>query len=136
MKIRSGFVSNSSSSSFICTCKNCGDTFRGEDWEDECGCCPPKKEKSYAEIGEEIGKLVQEKQEAYGDAHGKAAKVIEALYPDGIPVSAYTKALTIIRICDKLFRVATDNDPMGESPFRDIAGYGILMSKLEEGDEA
>jgi len=27
---------------------------------------------------------------------------------------------------DKLFRIATDKDALGESTYRDIAGYGIL----------
>lgn len=34
--------------------------------------------------------------------------------------------LAITRIVDKLFRIATDKDAFGESPFKDIAGYGIL----------
>jgi hypothetical protein len=27
---------------------------------------------------------------------------------------------------DKLSRIARDNDPLGESPYMDIAGYSIL----------
>ena len=34
--------------------------------------------------------------------------------------------LAITRIVDKLFRIATKKDAFGESPFKDIAGYGIL----------
>ena len=48
------------------------------------------------------------------------------LYPDGIPPEQMTDALAIVRIIDKLFRIATKKDAFGESPFRDIAGYGLL----------
>ena len=34
--------------------------------------------------------------------------------------------LAMTRIIDKLFRIATHKDAFGESPFKDIAGYGIL----------
>lgn len=34
--------------------------------------------------------------------------------------------LCLVRILDKMFRIATDKDALGESPYRDIAGYGIL----------
>jgi hypothetical protein len=34
--------------------------------------------------------------------------------------------LAITRIVDKLFRIATKKDALGENPFKDIAGYGIL----------
>jgi len=31
---------------------------------------------------------------------------------------------------DKMSRIARDNDPMGEDPFKDIAGYAILAQLL------
>ncbi|MBW2598588.1 MAG: hypothetical protein JRC60_00445 [Deltaproteobacteria bacterium] len=34
--------------------------------------------------------------------------------------------MAVTRIIDKLFRIATDKDALGESPYHDIAGYGIL----------
>ena len=41
--------------------------------------------------------------------------------------------LAVVRIVDKLFRIATDKDAFGESPFKDIAGYGILgVANAEE----
>lgn len=35
-------------------------------------------------------------------------------------------ALCVVRILDKLFRIATDRDALGESPYVDIAGYALL----------
>lgn len=75
---------------------------------------------------EEIGRLVAEKQKAYGDSFGKSGAILKILYPDGIRPEQYDDALTITRILDKLFRVATDKDAFGESPWRDVNGYSLL----------
>lgn len=82
--------------------------------------------KRYREIGEEIGRLVQEKNEAYGDSFGQACRILEVLYPRGIHPAQYRDALAITRVIDKLFRLANKKDAFGESPWRDICGYAIL----------
>lgn len=81
---------------------------------------------SYAKIGQDIGALVEEKQAAYGDSFGKSGQVMRILYPDGIPPGKLDDALTVVRVLDKLFRIATDRDALGESPWRDVAGYALL----------
>jgi len=81
---------------------------------------------SYPELGREIGCLVEDKQKAYGDAFGRAGEVLRQLYPDGIQLDQYDDMLAVTRIVDKLFRIATDRDALGESPFKDICGYGLL----------
>ena len=83
----------------------------------------------YDRIGREIGKLVDEKQKAYGDSFGRAGAVMKVLYPKGISLEQMDDALAVIRIIDKLFRIANDKDAFGESPFKDIAGYGLLGIK-------
>jgi len=40
--------------------------------------------------------------------------------------------LAVVRVIDKLFRVATNSGAFGESPFRDVAGYAILMASMDE----
>lgn len=82
----------------------------------------------YEKKGQEIGRLVDEKQSAYGDSFGKSGEIIKILYPDGIKPEQYKDALAIIRIIDKLFRIANDKGYGGENPFMDIAGYGLLGS--------
>ena len=82
--------------------------------------------KTYERIGSEIGKLVQEKNEAYGDSFGQACKILEVLYPNGVAPTQYRDALAITRVIDKLFRLANKKDAFGESPWRDICGYAIL----------
>jgi hypothetical protein len=84
---------------------------------------------TYKSIGSDIGSLVEEKQKAYGDSFSKSGKVMEILFPDGVPPEQMGDALTIVRVIDKLFRIATDKDAFGEDPWRDIAGYAILAHK-------
>lgn len=82
--------------------------------------------KTYEEIGRAIGKLVDVKNAAYGNSFSECHKILSVLYPSGIKPDQYTDALAIIRVIDKLFRIATNKDAFGESPWNDIAGYAIL----------
>jgi len=91
--------------------------------------------KKYQEIGEDIGKLVQEKNEAYGDSFGQACRILEVLYPNGINPKQYRDALAITRVIDKLFRLANKKDAFGESPWRDICGYSILGVANDESEK-
>lgn len=84
---------------------------------------------TYEQLGAQIGRLVEKKQAAYGDAYGKAGDVMRLLYPNGISPNQMDDALAVVRVVDKLFRIATDRDALGESPWRDIAGYGLLGAK-------
>jgi hypothetical protein len=90
--------------------------------------------KDYIGIAKDIGSLVEEKQEAYGDSFSKSEKIINILYPNGVKPENYRDLLTVTRIIDKLFRIATRKNAFGESPYRDIAGYVLLgiASDLEE----
>lgn len=89
---------------------------------------------AWERIGGEVGRLVAEKQAAYGDSFGKAGAVMRILYPDGVPAEKLDDALTVVRVLDKLFRIATDRDALGESPWRDIAGYALLsVARAERG---
>lgn len=89
----------------------------------------------YAEMGTAIGKLTQEKNEAYGDSFQQAGKVLELLFPNGIKPEQYRDALGIVRVVDKLFRIATRKDAFGESPWKDIAGYGLLGAVADQGQK-
>lgn len=88
--------------------------------------------KSYIDIGTEIGALVQEKNNAYGDSFGQASRILEVLYPNGISPNQYKDALAITRVIDKLFRLANKKDAYGESPWKDICGYSILGISNDE----
>lgn len=88
--------------------------------------------KTYEELGQEIGKLVEEKQRCYGSSFSKSGQVMSILYPQGVSPAQLDDALTVVRVLDKLFRIATDRDALGESPWRDIAGYALLSVKRVE----
>lgn len=77
-------------------------------------------------IGKEMIQLVHAKQKAYGDSFGKSGAVLKVLYPNGIGVEQLEDALVVVRIIDKLFRIATRKDAFGESPYKDIIGYSLL----------
>lgn len=87
---------------------------------------------SYQHLGRDIGALVEEKQAAYGDSFGKSGAVMRILYPNGIASEKLDDALAVVRVLDKLFRIATDRDALGESPWRDIGGYALLAVKRAE----
>jgi hypothetical protein len=81
---------------------------------------------NYEELGRSIGALIQEKQQSYGDSFHKSGEVMKLLFPQGIPPKSYVDALALVRIIDKLFRLATDPGYNGENSWGDIAGYALL----------
>ena len=80
----------------------------------------------FGKIGQEVGKLVADKQQAYGDSFGRAGACLREMFPDGIQPHQYDDLLTIARILDKLFRIANDPHAFSENPYQDIVGYGLL----------
>lgn len=86
----------------------------------------------FERIGNEVGKLVAEKNAAYGDSFARSGEIMAIFYPSGISREQMTDALGVVRVVDKLFRIATDRDALGESPWRDIAGYGVLGAARAE----
>lgn len=80
----------------------------------------------YEQVARSIGQLVDEKQQLYGDSFGAAPAILCILYPDGVKPEQYESLLTMVRVLDKLKRIATDNDSDGEDPWRDVGGYAVL----------
>jgi len=124
----------------MCNCPKCNykpeyKTFDQEDFDldskfdpgDEYLGKPIKTKKDkYSKKAKKIAALVKEKQIAYGDSFGQADKIMKVLYPNGISVEQMGDALVIIRMIDKLFRIANNKDAFGESPYDDIVGYALL----------
>lgn len=88
---------------------------------------------NFETTAKEIGALVAEKNAAYGDSFAKCGEFLRLLYPEGIRPAQYDDALALVRIFDKQMRIATRKDAFGESPYRDIAGYGILGTVKDNG---
>lgn len=81
---------------------------------------------TYQRRASDLGALVDEKNRAYGGAFEKCGAFLALLYPDGIRPEQYADMLALTRVFDKQCRIATDRDALGESPWGDIAGYGLL----------
>jgi hypothetical protein len=90
---------------------------------------------SFSEEVDAVAEIVKKKNLAYGDSFGTSGAAWKILYPGGIKPEQYEEALLLARIWDKMKRLATNNDPFGESPFVDIAGYalcGLTLDKRKE----
>lgn len=74
----------------------------------------------------EIGELGERKNAAYGDSAAKYHDFLSLLWPKGVPPASYRDAGLALRVFDKLMRVATNNDPAGENPWDDAAGYALI----------
>lgn len=91
------------------------------------------------ELGKKIGELVASKYAAYGNSFGTAGEALRLLYPKGLKPEQYDDVLALVRIWDKMERIATAKDAFGESPFVDIVGYGLLgavLSAVKRGEDA
>lgn len=80
----------------------------------------------YAQEAINLAELITSKQIAYGDSFGQSGRIMEVLYPKGILPEQYGDALAVIRVIDKLFRIANKKYASAENPWQDIAGYALL----------
>jgi hypothetical protein len=95
---------------------------------------------SYEEEGKKLGQLIELKQKAYGNAIQQTYNVVkEFMRPyeteEGyvIPKELLQHLLLMVRIIDKQNRIFNNpkGDLMGESPYCDISGYGLLGKNME-----
>nr|DAU09818.1 MAG TPA: Nucleotide modification associated domain 1 [Caudoviricetes sp.] len=89
----------------------------------------------FEKIASDLSTILSMKNEAYGNAFDKTTQILTLLYPNGIKVDQFKDVHVLIRMLDKVARIARDNDPLGESPYMDIAGYAILSLARDENDE-
>lgn len=87
-------------------------------------------------IAEEIGKLVAEKDRAYGSSFSHTGEFLKILFPDGIKPERYSDVGLLVRVFDKQMRIAHRKGAFGESPWRDIGGYGICGQANQETEDA
>ena len=89
----------------------------------------------FEKIASNLATILSMKNDAYGNAFDKTTQILTLLYPTGIKVEQFKDVHVLTRMLDKLSRIARDNDPLGESPYMDIAGYAILSLARDENDE-
>ncbi len=84
---------------------------------------------SFHSLGEELADMLDNKNRQYGDSYARMAHVLPMFYPDGVPGDHLLDAVFILRIIDKLMRIASAQGDDLEDPVKDIAGYAILRMK-------
>lgn len=89
------------------------------------------KAPEFKRIATEIGELVASKNEAYGNSFQHSGEIMKFLFPQGIPPEKYIVALALVRIIDKIFRLATNPNYNNENCWQDMAGYCVLMLGYE-----
>ena len=84
-------------------------------------------------IARDVASMVKEKNRGYGSAFQKVSHILSILFPNGIPASKYHDVAILVRVLDKICRIATANDKgVKKDAWLDIVGYGLL--RLSEGD--
>jgi hypothetical protein len=92
---------------------------------------PMGVEGQYTRTGREIGQLVDKKNAQYGDAINVTGDFLKLLFPNGIQPENYNNVAVLVRVFDKMKRIANGNQGE-ENAWRDICGYGLLMSKEDD----
>lgn len=84
-----------------------------------------KFDKTLKKKMKKLRKLVSEKNKAYGDSIGSSKKIFDLYYPNGISPKQYSDVLLVVRILDKLSRIATAKRAFKEDAWQDLAGYAL-----------
>ena len=84
-------------------------------------------------VASDVAVIVEEKNKEYDSAFEKVSKILFILFPNGIPTNKYHDAAILIRVLDKVCRIANTNDKgVKKDAWLDICGYALL--RLSEGD--
>lgn len=77
-----------------------------------------------------LGVMLQDKNDSYGSSFYKAEDFIALLWPDGVPPEAFGRMLIMVRMFDKMMRIAVMPEAFGEDAEMDLFGYAALMVYL------
>ncbi len=83
--------------------------------------------KDFVDVATDVARLVQQKNDAYGDSFACGGDFLRLLYPKGMMPNQYDDALAFIRMFDKFCRIANMPEAFSEDPYTDILGYAILL---------
>lgn len=86
----------------------------------------------YAGVAADIAALVTEKNRQYGDAINNTGEFLKTLYPNGIQPHQYEDLGVIIRMYDKMKRIANGNQGE-ENAWNDLMGYALLKAAKPRG---
>ena len=85
-----------------------------------------EKSTDIREILGEVASIVEEKDKAYGGAVDEVGKFLKILFPNGILPEQFDDLTFILRIFDKLKRMARDPNSLNEDTCQDLIGYASL----------
>lgn len=91
-------------------------------------------EKSFRDIAVETAEILEIKNRAYGNSFNKTSEFLKLLFPDGVVDDQYCHLMYIIRVLDKIGRIANSSLLPPEEgiidAYKDINGYTTLMLKM------
>lgn len=91
-------------------------------------------EKSFKDIAVETAEILEIKNRAYGNSFNKTSEFLKLLFPDGVVDDQYCHLMYIIRVLDKIGRIANSSLLPPEEgiidAYKDINGYTTLMLKM------
>lgn len=79
----------------------------------------------YRLLAESVGDVVDRKNVQYGDAINDVEVFLKLLYPGGIPVERFRDVGLLVRMYDKMKRIASGNQGE-ENAWQDLCGYALL----------
>ena len=83
----------------------------------------------FKKITDDLAQILSIKDEAYGNAFDKTTQSLSLLYPNGIKVEQYKDLHVIIRMLDKISRIARGIPVGGDIEYAD----DITLSRALEG---
>lgn len=84
--------------------------------------------RSVKSVCDNMAVALEAKNKAYGDSVNNSTKIVRLLYPNGIRPEQLDDFLIVIRVLDKLSRIARgDKKAFGENPWNDVQGYATLQ---------
>lgn len=83
----------------------------------------PNSPSTIGMLAAQLGELVERKNAVYGNSVERSAEILRVLYPAGVAPVDYKDMLLVVRIIDKLARIANG---ARQDSYIDIAGYGLL----------
>ncbi len=90
-------------------------------------------ENSVRSIAYDVAVIVEEKNREYGSAFKKVSHILSILFPNGIPQKKYHDVAILVRVLDKVCRIANANEVgVRKDAWLDICGYALIC--LSEGD--
>ena len=79
-------------------------------------------------IADDMTSLLKAKRDSYGNNLACTPEIMKLMYPSGITHEQLDDFLILVRMVDKMFRIANGaNFKLGEDAWKDLAGYAMCV---------